>query len=187
MELVRVQGQTNAMGMSHGSSHGRSGSFDAESSVFVNEANFPNLQTSMNNQHLQQGHGLSSTGHPSAASAHNNLNALIARVNDKQVSQRMDPSHHHHNNHRTGPVTLQIPEFISGTAATHRRDQANNDLNTSSCTHEETSTEEAMGGLGGYQWFTSPPASCPLLGSQAYFSLETENGEDRGEENIVYL
>ncbi|KAJ8405669.1 hypothetical protein AAFF_G00316490 [Aldrovandia affinis] len=173
---------------SQGSSHGRSGSFDAESSVFVNEENFPNLQTSLNNHHLRQSHSFASPGNHNAGSAHNSLNALIARTNEKPASQRADSSHHHHNNHRTGTVVLQQPEFIGETTVVHRMDQTNHaDLNTYRCDSEGTSLEEAMGGSGGYQWFTSSSASCPLLGSQAYFSLEMENGEDRGEENIVYL
>ncbi|KAJ8380376.1 hypothetical protein SKAU_G00011540 [Synaphobranchus kaupii] len=181
-----------------GSNDKRSDSFDAESSALVNEVNFPDLQTSLNNHHIPQGHGFPSPGNRTTASAHDSLNALIAHANQKQAdsSQHHHDNHrtgpivlqlpvHHHNNHRTEPIALQLPEFISQTAAAHRRDQTNNDVNARSCDSEETSVEEAVGGPGGYQWFMLPSASCPH--TQAYVSLETENGEDRGEENIVYL
>lgn len=35
--------------------------------------------------------------------------------------------------------------------------------------------------------FASAPSLTPLLPPQAYLSLEGKNGEDAGEENIVYL
>lgn len=35
--------------------------------------------------------------------------------------------------------------------------------------------------------FSSSPSLTPLLPPQAYLSLEGQNGEDVGEENIVYL
>ncbi|XP_064152883.1 rho guanine nucleotide exchange factor 28-like isoform X2 [Anguilla rostrata] len=178
---------TTTPGDHQGSSHGRSDSFDAESSAFLNEVNYPNLQISLNNHCIPSGHGFTLPGNRNLASAHNNLNALIARTSEKQAGQRADSSQHHHNNHRTGPIVLPCSEFISETAKAHGKDQANNDLNTRSCSSEEASVQEAMGVSGGYRWVMLPSTNYPLLSPQSYISLETENGEDRSEENIVYL
>uniref|UniRef100_W5MYV0 Rho guanine nucleotide exchange factor 28 n=1 Tax=Lepisosteus oculatus TaxID=7918 RepID=W5MYV0_LEPOC len=65
-----------------GTSHSRSESFDGDGSVFVNEAA---LQMSLNSHHRTS--SLVYTNNPSA---HNNLNSVIARTNDKQGNQRTD-------------------------------------------------------------------------------------------------
>ncbi|KAJ8263112.1 hypothetical protein COCON_G00155690 [Conger conger] len=176
--------QSRALENHQGSSHGRSDSFDAERSAFLNELNFPNLQTSLNNHHIPQGHGFALPGNHNVGTVHNSLNSLIARANEKQANQRTDSAQHHHSNHRAGPIELPRTGF-SETAEDHGKDQANNDLNSHSS--EETSVEEVMGVPGGYRWVMLPPTNYPLLSPQPYISLETENGEDRSEENIVYL
>ncbi|XP_036382409.1 rho guanine nucleotide exchange factor 28-like isoform X1 [Megalops cyprinoides] len=163
-------------------SHGRSGSLDSDRLAFMNEGNFQGLQTSLNNHHLHQ-----LLGHHGAASAQNSLNALIACTNSQQANQGTDASHHHQNNHRTGTAMNPLPEFVCGTAVGQGREHTDHDFDTRSYNNERSSAEEATGVGGAYQWFTSPSATSPLLTPQAYLPLEAENGEDRGEENIVYL
>lgn len=107
------------------STHGRSDSFDAESSAFINELNLPNLQITLNNHHIPQAHGFALPGNRNVATAHNSLNTYIARANEKQTNQRADFAQHHHSNHRTGPMELTHTEF-SGTAEDHGKYQANN-------------------------------------------------------------
>ncbi|KAG9353693.1 hypothetical protein JZ751_011815 [Albula glossodonta] len=60
-------------------------------------------------------------------------------------------------------------------------------VNTHNYNPEKWSLGAAVSGAGPYLGFPPSPVRSPLLHPQTYITMETENGEDGGEENIVYL
>ncbi|XP_015194701.2 rho guanine nucleotide exchange factor 28 isoform X2 [Lepisosteus oculatus] len=164
-----------------GTSHSRSESFDGDGSVFVNEAA---LQMSLNSHHRTS--SLVYTNNPSA---HNNLNSVIARTNDKQGNQRTDFSYNplgSSQSRRTTTAQQQIPLY-TGTSAGGHGDRANNDINTHHYSTDRPPPEQGMSGSSFYHGYSQSPPGNLLTNPQTYISLEPENGEDDGEENIVYL
>ncbi|MBN3320922.1 ARG28 factor, partial [Atractosteus spatula] len=164
-----------------GTSHSRSESFDGDGSVFVNEAA---LQMSLNNHHRTS--SLVYTNNPSA---HNNLNSVIARTNDKQSNQGTDFSYNplgSSQSRRTTTARQQIPLYTGSSTGGHG-DRANNDINTHHYSTDRPPPEQGMSGSSFYHGYSQSPPGNLLTNPQTYISLEPENGEDDGEENIVYL
>ncbi|XP_036384731.1 rho guanine nucleotide exchange factor 28 isoform X2 [Megalops cyprinoides] len=172
------------LGRTQDSSQGRSGSLEEDGSVYINEAA---LQTSRNNRHLHQ-HQHHRSGslalYPDTPSAHNSLNALMARGEGKQPSHLLPTQNH---SRQTGTSALPLSEDMGGRAGGHGWDQTKNDVNTHDYKPDKWSLGAAMSRAESYRGFTQSPAGSPLLHPQTYISMETENGEDGGEENIVYL
>ncbi|XP_061119657.1 rho guanine nucleotide exchange factor 28 isoform X1 [Conger conger] len=158
------------------SSHSQSAVSDEDGSIFINEAAF---HTPRNNRHLRQRQKSESMAYPDTPSAHNSLNSLMACTEHERASC-------HQNHSRTGAVTFPPSENVSQSGRRRDWDPADNDVNMHSYNPEKWSVGAAVSGTGCYMGFPPSPVGSPLR-PQPYISMETENGEDGGEENIVYL
>ncbi|XP_034784405.2 rho guanine nucleotide exchange factor 28-like isoform X1 [Acipenser ruthenus] len=160
-------------------SHCRSGSFEGDGSVFVNEAA---LQMSLNNHHRS-----SSFVYPDTPTAHNSLNSLIARTSENQTNQRTDFPYHPlastNQNWRPHSTQQQIPAAV----AWGHRDRANNETNTHCSNTDKASVGQGQSASSPYQGYSQSLPLHLLIEPQNYISLQPENGQDGSEENIVYL
>ncbi|XP_041101852.1 rho guanine nucleotide exchange factor 28-like isoform X7 [Polyodon spathula] len=159
--------------------HSRSGSFEGNGSVFVNEAA---LQMSLINQHRS-----SSFVYPDTSSAHNSLNSLIAQTSENQTNQRTDfpyyPLASSSQNRRPQSTQQQIPASV----VWGHRDRANNETNTHCSNTDKASLGQGQSASSPYQGYSQSPPLHLLIEPQNYISLQPENGQDGSEENIVYL
>ncbi|XP_037536841.1 rho guanine nucleotide exchange factor 28 [Nematolebias whitei] len=180
--------------------HSRTGSLDANCSVFKNEAA---LLASLQQNHLlqptnynnQQQHVLgmqkknhdcppSSTNHsatPSlSASLYNSLNTLLS-----QTHSRQPPYANKHSCSRL-PADSLHPFSSRVTSQTQRSNSR--DLGLLDNTQSSSSWRSEFTGHGlNKEHNSSSPSLTPLLPPQAYLSLDGQNGDEEGEENIVYL
>ncbi|XP_035247881.1 rho guanine nucleotide exchange factor 28 isoform X3 [Anguilla anguilla] len=160
------------------SSHSQSGASDEDGSVFINEAA---LQTPRNNRHLRQHPNSGSSAYPDTPSAHNSLNSLMGCTQDERASCHDLVLSQNHG--RTGNTAL---ESVDESRGRHDRGPVSNDVNMHNYNPEKWSSGPAMSRAGCYLGFPTSPVGSPLH-PQPYISMETENGEEGGEENIVYL
>ncbi|XP_059404077.1 rho guanine nucleotide exchange factor 28-like isoform X2 [Carassius carassius] len=154
--------------------HHRLGGQDEHGSIFVNEAAF--MSPSLNNRHIHLQHHQTvhlhsgSIGYSDSPNAQNSLNSLLARSNHRQSSPGLSD----------GPVGHQ--SWTGGTMSLNPRrsltDIPNNDAGQLS--HVQDSWSAGVTGAGLHQ-------ADVLLVNQPFVTIETENRETDGEENIVYL
>ncbi|XP_059406533.1 rho guanine nucleotide exchange factor 28-like isoform X5 [Carassius carassius] len=149
---------------------------DERGSIFVNEAAF--MSPSMNNRHIHLQHHPHRhhqtvhlhSGYSDSPSAQNSLNSLLARSNHRQSSAGVSDAPAGHESWTGGTMYL-----------TPRRSPTeipNNDVGQLG--HVQESWSAGVTGAGLHQ------ADDPLV-NQPYITMETENRDTDGEENIVYL
>ncbi|XP_052412726.1 rho guanine nucleotide exchange factor 28 isoform X5 [Carassius gibelio] len=149
---------------------------DERGSIFVNEAAF--MSPSMNNRHIHLQHHPHRhhqtvhlhSGYSDSPSAQNSLNSLLARSNHRQSSAGVSDAPAGHESWTGGTVYL-----------TPRRSPTeipNNDVGQLG--HVQDSWSAGVTGAGLHQ------ADVPLV-NQPFVTMETENRDTDGEENIVYL
>ncbi|XP_017267695.1 rho guanine nucleotide exchange factor 28 isoform X3 [Kryptolebias marmoratus] len=180
--------------------HSRSGSLDANCSVFKNEAA---LLASLQQNHLhqptnynnQQQHVLSMqkknhdfplnssahTANPSlSASLYNSLNTLLSQTHNRQPP--------YGNNHSCSRFPTDSLHLFSSRVPSQTQRTNNRDLSLLGNTQSSSSWRSEFTGHGlNKEHNSSSPSLTPLLPPQAYLSLDGQNGEEGGEENIVYL
>ncbi|XP_030643364.1 rho guanine nucleotide exchange factor 28 [Chanos chanos] len=152
------------------SGEGQSLGQDADGLVFMNEAAFHG--PALNNRHHQhyQPHNLGSLAYQDSPSAHNSLESLLAHSNHRYQS----PS-----GHDLGWTGRLSASQAMGT------EHINHDLGTQG--HGYVVWSPGVTGAGIHQSYTHGLTGDALLDSQALVPVETELGEEGGEENIVYL
>ncbi|KAM4616874.1 rho guanine nucleotide exchange factor 28-like [Polymixia lowei] len=188
------------------SSHSRSGSLDGSCSAYENEAALLHslqqnrLHRHHNNQHLQSLHAglrmskdnpLHSAGHnPShglSPSLYNSLNTLLSQAHSKPPLDGLPYPNYSNSHGCPRPVNDPVRPFSGGGLATQPQ-RTNTDFSPPLDTFSLGSWRSGVAGLGLYEDDNPSSASlAPLLTPQTYLSLEGQNGEDGGEENIVYL
>ncbi|KAM9743736.1 rho guanine nucleotide exchange factor 28-like isoform 2-T2 [Menidia menidia] len=185
------------------SAHSRSGSLDGNCSVFGNEAP---LLTSLQQNHLHQPihtnnqhqHALSMqkknredpvnsssyTANPSlSATLYNSLNTLLSQTHSKQPLDALTYPNYTNNHTCSRPLDPFHP--FSSRVATQQ--QRTNNTDQTQDTQSPGSWRSEVTDPRLYKEVPSSPSLTLLLPPQAYLSLEGRNGEDGGEENIVYL
>lgn len=186
------------------SGHSRSGSLDGSCSVYENEAalltslrqNHLNPPANNQHQHLlsvprknQDGslHSSSYTANVGlSASLYNSLNTLLSQAHSKQPADDLTFPNYSNNHGCTQPLNHSIHPFSSRVPAQTQR--TNNDFIPPSHRRPLGSWRSEVTAHGLYEDdYSSSPSLTPLLPPQAYLSLEGQNGEEAGEENIVYL
>ncbi|XP_065122863.1 rho guanine nucleotide exchange factor 28 isoform X2 [Paramisgurnus dabryanus] len=150
------------------------GAEDEHGSIFVNEAAF--MSPSLNNRHVHlhhprrhhqtSHHHSRSLGCSDSPSTQNSLNSLLARSNHRRSSVGVSEDSW------TGGIMYSAPLRSQGTEST------NNDVGQLS--HVPGSLCGGVPGAGLYQ-------ADVLLVNQPFVTMETENRDADGEENIVYL
>ncbi|XP_047447456.1 rho guanine nucleotide exchange factor 28-like isoform X2 [Mugil cephalus] len=191
---------------SEGSSHSRSGSLDGNSSVYENEAALlASLQqnslhqpttttttaTTINNnkQHQQllsmprkiHDGALHSSGYTAnlglSASLYNSLNTLLSQTHNKQPLEPL-----------AYPGYQGCPRPLYESRVTAQPQRTNKDFSPLLDRQSPGPWRSEVRGHRLYEEdYSSSPSLTPLLPPQAYLSLEGQNGEEAGEENIVYL
>ncbi|XP_041643556.1 rho guanine nucleotide exchange factor 28-like isoform X2 [Cheilinus undulatus] len=184
------------------SGHSRSGSLDGSCSVYENEAAFlASLQQnclhppSDNNQHQhlisvpRKNHdgSLRSSSYTAnmglSASLYNSLNTLLSQAHSKQPADGLTFPNYS-NNHG---CTLNDP-IHSLSSRVNTQPQKTSNFSPPSDRGPLGPWRSELTSHGLYEDdYSSSPSMTPLLPSQAYLSLEGQNGEEVGEENIVYL
>ncbi|XP_042277469.1 rho guanine nucleotide exchange factor 28-like isoform X2 [Thunnus maccoyii] len=179
------------------SSHSRSGSLDGNCSVYKNEAA---LLASLQQNHLHQPtnnnqHQLllstprkncDGTLHSSSytanlglsASLYNSLNTLLSQTHGKQPPDGLTYPNYS-NNDSVRPYNSRVTAQPQRTNKNFSPQLDRRSLGTwrSEVTGQRLYEDD----------YSSSPSLTPLLPPQAYLSLEGQNGEEGGEENIVYL
>ncbi|XP_048875634.1 rho guanine nucleotide exchange factor 28 isoform X5 [Brienomyrus brachyistius] len=193
------------------SAHGQYCGCDGNGSVFVNEAA---LHLPLNNRQAQQHQRSGSLVFPNGPSTQNNLNSLIGRPAEKLgCGQQADGSHHcmltHSQSHGTGsppnaPYSSGGVSSLGSSLAHNGMDlqepQGQRDTEPQTTIVKEGDMNTLQHNVSGDRWpvetllsspdlchSSSQPVKSDLLISQPCVPVETENGEDGSEENIVYL
>ncbi|XP_051958149.1 rho guanine nucleotide exchange factor 28 isoform X3 [Xyrauchen texanus] len=158
--------------------HGHLGGQDEHGSIFVNEAAF--WSPSLNNRHVHLHHPhhhqqiahlhSGSLGYSDSPNAQNSLNSLLARSNHRQSSAGVSDAPTRHESW-TGGTMFSAPQRNQGTGS------PNNDVGQ---LYVRESWSEGVTGAELYQ-------ADVLLVHQPFVTMETENRDTDGEENIVYL
>ncbi|XP_070760322.1 rho guanine nucleotide exchange factor 28-like [Enoplosus armatus] len=188
------------------SSHSRSGSLDGNCSVYENEAA---LLASLQQNHLHQPannnqhqlrlsasrknhdgplHGSGYTANLGlSASLYNSLNTLLSQAHSKQPQDGLTYPNYSNNHGCPRPLNDSIHPLSSRVTAQPQR--ANSTHFSPQLDRRSLGTwRSEVTGHGLYEDnYSSSPSLTPLLPPQAYLSLEGQNGEEAGEENIVYL
>ncbi|XP_034450508.1 rho guanine nucleotide exchange factor 28-like isoform X3 [Hippoglossus hippoglossus] len=184
------------------SSHSRTGSLDGSSSLYENEAallaslqqKHPH-QPGNNNQCLHSTSRKNHDGPPSSgytaslglsASLYNSLNALLSQAHSKQPPDSL--TFPKCSNSHSCPLNDSVHPFSGRVTAQPQR--SNNTDFTPPLDRRSLGPwrfEVTGHGLCEDYSSSSSPSLTPLLPPQAYLSLEGQNGEEGGEENIVYL
>ncbi|XP_051544143.1 rho guanine nucleotide exchange factor 28 isoform X5 [Myxocyprinus asiaticus] len=160
--------------------HGQLGGQDERGSIFVNEAVF--MSPSLNNRHVHLHHHplhnhqqtahlhSGSLGYSDFPRSQNSLNSLLARSNHRQSSAGVSDAPTRHESW-TGGTLYSVPQRNQGTGI------LNNDVGQ---LHIRESWSAGVTGAGLYQ-------ADVLHVNQPFVTMETENRDADGEENIVYL
>ncbi|XP_049907349.1 rho guanine nucleotide exchange factor 28-like isoform X2 [Epinephelus moara] len=188
------------------SSHSRSGSLDGNCSVYENEAALlASLQQNhlhqpaTNNQHQRllsaprKNHDgpLSNSSYTAnlglSASLYNSLNTLLSQAHGKQPPDGLTYPNFSNNHSCPRPLNDSVHPFSSRVATQSQRTN-NTDFSPQLDRRPLGPWKSEATGHGVYEdSYSSSPSLTPLLPPQAYLSLEGQNGEEGGEENIVYL
>ncbi|KAJ8286995.1 hypothetical protein GJAV_G00045820 [Gymnothorax javanicus] len=166
---------------SQDSCHSQSGVFGEDGSIFINEAAF---HTPQNNRQLRLHQNSGSLAFPDTPSTNNNLNALITCTEDERTSCHNLILAQNHS--RTGPTAFPPSESTGEYGKRPNFDPASDDVNVYNHSPEKWSSGAGMSGASSYLGYSLSPVGSPLH-PQPYILAETENGEEGGEENIVYL
>ncbi|XP_029961075.1 rho guanine nucleotide exchange factor 28-like isoform X1 [Salarias fasciatus] len=183
------------------STHSRSGSLDGNCSVYENEAallaSLHQATSNNQNQHLlsvpRKNHdgGLHGSSYGAdlglSASLYNSLNTLLSQAHSKQPLDALSYPNHAHSRGCSQPQHDPGPP-IGGRVPAEPQKTNNTDL--SPALHRQSPgpwRSEVTGHELYEEDYSTSPSLTPLLPPQAYLSLEGQNGEDGGEENIVYL
>ncbi|KAF7659153.1 hypothetical protein LDENG_00002360 [Lucifuga dentata] len=178
------------------SGHIRSGSLDGNCSVYKNEAALlASLQQNHlhpptnNNQHLlsapRKNHDSplhsSTTNFSLSPSLYNSLNALLSHSHGKPPSDSLQYTNNH-------GCCLSVNEPFGGGVTAQPARSSSTDF---SPPLDRQSLEPWRSEVTGFELYeddyASSPSLTPLLPPQTYLSLERQNGEEGGEENVVYL
>ncbi|XP_047197076.1 rho guanine nucleotide exchange factor 28-like isoform X3 [Hippoglossus stenolepis] len=184
------------------SSHSRTGSLDGSSSLYENEAallaslqqKHPH-QPGNNNQCLHSTSRKNHDGPPSSgytaslglsASLYNSLNALLSQAHSKQPPDSL--TFPKCSNSHSCPLNDSVHPFSGRVTAQPQRSN-NTDFSPPLDRRSLGPWRFEVTGHGLCEDYSSSssPSLTPLLPPQAYLSLEGQNGEEGGEENIVYL
>lgn len=139
-----------------------------DGSVFVNEAAF--ASATLNNRHRRM-----PRGYADDASTHNSLNSLLARPGHGQPPLAKPP-----------PLHPDLQGWTGGTGGTGSTPLGGSELSSKE-THGYVREAWSSTATGAGQFPGLPTPGDPQLDLTALVSLETESGEECGEENIVYL
>ncbi|XP_041855242.1 rho guanine nucleotide exchange factor 28-like isoform X2 [Melanotaenia boesemani] len=188
------------------SAHSRSSSLDGNCSAYENEAallaslqqNHLHQPTLSNNQHQhvlsiqKKNHDgpLHSSGYTAnndlSASLYNSLNTLLSQTHSKPLDGLMYPNYSNNRSCFQPPTDSSQPFNSSVTTQPQRTN--NTDFNSMQNAQSPSSWRSEATDHGVYKEdYSSSPSLTPLLPRQAYLSLEGQDGEDGGEENVVYL
>ncbi|KAM6965456.1 rho guanine nucleotide exchange factor 28-like [Aplochiton taeniatus] len=182
------------------SSHSRSGSLDGNGSMYLNkEALLHSLRKNPlrphNNHHqgLQAGfrtsqdspvHSPSQTSGVSLSpSLYNSLNTLLTQAHVKAVPDPLANTQYQYHS-QPGPTSGPDSPFSRDFPTRHQG--INNNFSPPLDRLSLGHLRPGPPGLGQCDYNASASLS-PLLTRQAYLTLDGQSGEDRGEENIVYL
>ncbi|XP_031161548.1 rho guanine nucleotide exchange factor 28-like isoform X4 [Sander lucioperca] len=190
------------------SSHSRSGSLDANCSVYKNEvALLASLQQNHlhqpanNNQHQRllsapiNNHDspLNSSSYTAniglSASLYNSLNTLLSQAHSKQPPDDLTYPNYSNNHGCPRPLNDTIHPFSSRVTAQPQKTN-NTDFSPPLDRRPLGPWRSEVTGHRLYEnedVYSSSLSLTPLLPPQAYLSLEGQNGEEGSEENIVYL
>ncbi|CAB1320271.1 unnamed protein product, partial [Coregonus sp. 'balchen'] len=182
------------------SNHSRSGSLDGNEAALLHSLQQNRLH---HNQHQSLHSGLrKSQDSPNHSPIHspnlslrpslyNSLNTLLSQAHSKPATDSLTHQHYAHPQHsHLQPGNSPNNPFGSRFTTGH---EAPNNNNFSPPRDRLTlgllrSLGSEVTGLGLYEEnFPASASLTPLLTPQAYLSLDGQNGEDGGEENIVYL
>ncbi|XP_026198874.1 rho guanine nucleotide exchange factor 28-like isoform X3 [Anabas testudineus] len=183
------------------SNHSRSGSLDGNCSVYKNEAALlASLQQNHlhqpanNNQHLlsvprknHDGplHSASYTANLGlSANLYNSLNTLLSQAHSKQPPDGLTYPNYSNNHGCPPPLNDSVHPFSSRVTAPP---QGTNKTDFSPPLNLDPWRSEVTGHELYVDDHSSSPSLTPLLPPQAYLSLEGQNRDEGGEENIVYL
>lgn len=173
-----------------GSSHSRSGSLDGnEAALQQSHRRRPPAVNNNNNHH--QHRGLLSAAPPAKtrdgpprgsgsaadlgldAGLYNSLNALLSQGDGRGAY----PNHGNHHGEPVRPLRVTAPPHVT-----------NRSFSPPSERRSPGPWRSEVTGHRPYEdGYSTSPSLTPLLPPQAYLSLEGQNGEEGGEENIVYL
>ncbi|XP_068166197.1 rho guanine nucleotide exchange factor 28-like isoform X3 [Antennarius striatus] len=188
------------------SSHSRSGSLDSNCSVYDTEVallaslqqNHLHQSGSNNHQHQRllsaprKNHDLvhssgSTTTLGLSASLYNSLNTLLSQAHNKQPPDGIAYPKYSTNHSCPRPHSDSIRPYSSRvTSEPHRASSTNFSLPLDKPSFDPWRSE-VTGHRHYDEDYSSSPTLTPLLPPDAYLSLEGQNGEEAGEENIVYL
>ncbi|XP_078107287.1 rho guanine nucleotide exchange factor 28-like isoform X1 [Sander vitreus] len=190
------------------SSHSRSGSLDANCSVYKNEvALLASLQQNHrhqpanNNQHQpllsapinNHDSPLNSSSYTAniglSASLYNSLNTLLSQAHSKQPRDGLTYPNYSNNHGCPRPLNDTIHPFSSRVTAQPQKTN-NTDFSPPLDRRSLGPWRSEVTGHRLYEnedVYSSSLSLTPLLPPQAYLSLEGQNGEEGSEENIVYL
>ncbi|CAJ1069256.1 rho guanine nucleotide exchange factor 28-like isoform X2 [Xyrichtys novacula] len=189
------------------SGHSRSGSLDGSCSVNENEATLlASLRQNRlhppanNNQHQRllsvprknQDGSLHSSSYTAnlglSASLYNSLNTLLSQTHSKQPADGLTFPNYSSNHGCTQPLSDSIHPFSSSSSRVTAQPQRTNNFSPPSDRRPLGPWRSEVTGHRLYEDdYSSSPSLTPLLPPQAYLSLEGQNREEAGEENIVYL
>ncbi|XP_029296158.1 LOW QUALITY PROTEIN: rho guanine nucleotide exchange factor 28-like [Cottoperca gobio] len=188
------------------SSHSRSGSLDGNCSAYENETTLlASLQQNRlhqpanNNQHQRllsaprKNHDipLHSSSYTAnlglSASLYNSLNTLLSQAHSKQPPDGVTYPNYSNNHGCPRPLNDSVHPFSSRVTAQPQRTN-NTDFSLPLDRRPLRPWRSEVTGHRLYEdGYSLSPSLTPLLPPQAYLSLEGQNGEEGGEENIVYL
>ncbi|XP_013983546.2 rho guanine nucleotide exchange factor 28 isoform X2 [Salmo salar] len=166
---------------------------DNAGSVFVNEAAFTTSKV-LNNRHvhhhMQQHQRGGSLGYGDDPRAHNSLNTILARSSQRHTLQPLSlskapPLHPDTNTPQCWAGGAGVTGYLYTTSGRQGTEHTPNDINTHSYVRETWSSTATVAG----QFQGVPHHGDHQLVLSSLVPLETESGdgEEGGEENIVYL
>ncbi|XP_064828293.1 rho guanine nucleotide exchange factor 28-like isoform X2 [Oncorhynchus masou masou] len=166
---------------------------DNAGSVFVNEAAFTTSKV-LNNRHMhhhiQQHQRGGTLGYVDDHRAHNSLNTILARSSQRHMLQPLSLSkaptlHPDTNTPQCWPGGAGVTGYLYTTSGGQGTEHTPNDINTHSYVRKTWSSTATVAG----QYQGAPHHGDHQLVLSSLVPLETESGdgEEGGEENIVYL
>ncbi|KAG7490999.1 rho guanine nucleotide exchange factor 28-like isoform X1 [Solea senegalensis] len=180
------------------SGHSRSGSLDGCSSVYSEAALLTSLQQHQpvnNNQHQCLRKNRDDSVHSSSyaanleisASLYNSLNTLLSQAHSKQPPDCLTYPKFGNSHSCPQPLNDSVHPFNSRVMAQPQRTNMTGFTPPSDKRSLSPWRFEVTGHGLCEDYSSTSPSLTPLLHPQAYLSLEGQNGEEGGEENVVYL
>ncbi|XP_068616933.1 rho guanine nucleotide exchange factor 28-like [Brachionichthys hirsutus] len=175
------------------SGHSRSGSLDSNCSVYDTEVA---LMASLQQDRLlpapRRNHDLvhssgSTTTLGLSASLYNSLNTLLSQANSKQAPDGITHPNHSNSHSCPRPHSDSNHAYSSRETSEPQRASSTNFSLPLDRPSFDSWRSEVIGHRHYEEDYSLSPSLTPLLPPHAYLSLEGQNGEEAGEENIVYL